>query len=407
MAMTMEQHLGVSVRPLPFSKMPVHEWARRIGLNPLHFSGATASGYYFTEQHCSVSWPRFSWQTNNHISHEDVAMALLDAEEAIEEYTKINISPSWRTEEHTYPRYKKVHYTNAIDRTGRRPAIQMQRAKIRQVGSPTRELVGTVEVSYQDADGDGFNEVAYANFLTSYDVTELEFYPAGYAFHPSFQIRWPRYFSAMDGEISVVFDVWLMIKPEKLNYLPVQDMTTVVPDLTLSPNLITHIEVYRVTNDPDNAVTFTWEPDPRNESAGLETQTGSAFIRDGEAGFIAPYFPNGLTKHSPDRVSITYRSGWQSEAYTLGRTLDPMDEYLADAVFHLATARLHRDICGCTNAQALAEELRSDMALSSKQGNFLAVSDKIQDCPFGTRRGEWLAYQQVLRAEKHYEVSIL
>ena len=84
-----------------------------------------------------------------------------------------------------------------------------------------------------------------------------------------------------------------------------------------------------------------------------------------------------------------------------------MDEYMADAVFHLATARLHRDICGCTNAQALAEELRTDMALVSPQGNFLAVADKIQESPFGTRRGEWLAYQQVLRAEKHFEVSIM
>lgn len=407
MALTQQQHLDVSVEPLPYSKMPIHEWAKRMGLNPIHFAGGYISGFFGGQQVCSRSWPRFAWQSHSHISHDDVARALLDAEETIEENLKINVAPAWRTETHGYPRYKKIHRTNALDLTGRRPAIQMNRGHVIEVGEETRTYLGQVEVSYQDNDGDGLYELAYLNLDTDYSPQELELYPANYGFHKSFQIRWPRYYRAMDGEISYVIDFWLMLKPDATAYIPTDDPLSDMPDMADVSNFITHVDVYRVTSNTSGSVTFTWEPEPHEESAGPTTTTGSAIVRDGGAGLVAPTFPNGLTKLSPDKVTLSYRSGLVSESYAAGTSLDPMDEYLADAVFHLATARLHRDICGCSNAQALSESLRADMALSSAQGNFLAVSDTIQDNPFGTRRGEWLAYKQVLRAKKHFKVTVM
>lgn len=387
--------------------MSIHEWARRMGLNPVHFAGGYVSGSFFSQQTCSRSWPRFAWQTHSHISHEDVARALLDAEETIEENLKIHTAPSWRTETHQYPRYRNRYRTNALDLTGRRPAIQMRRGEVLAVGSESRTLIDTVQVSYQDNDGDGLKEIAYLNLTTDYSPQELELYPQGYGFDKSFQIRWPRYFRAMDGEISYVIDFWHMLEPSKVAYIPSDDPLADMPDMANSANFITYVDVYRVAVDTTPNVTFVWEPDPHNESAGQTTTTGSAIVRDGHAGLVAPTFPNGLDRMSPDKVTITYRSGLVSERYMAGASLDPMDEYFADAIFHLATARLHRDICGCTNAQALADSLREDMALSSAQGNFLAVSDTIQDNPFGTRRGEWLAYKQTMRAKKHYKVTVM
>ena len=54
----------------------------------------------------------------------------------------------------------------------------------------------------------------------------------------------------------MIFDTWLMIRPELMNYLPTDDPSTVVPDLTDSSKLITEVDLYRVVTDPDNAVTL-------------------------------------------------------------------------------------------------------------------------------------------------------
>jgi hypothetical protein len=110
---------------------------------------------------------------------------------------------------------------------------------------------------------------------------------------------------------------------------------------------------------------------------------------------------------SPDRAKISYYSGTVSQEYIEGLTLNPLDRHLADAVFYLATARITRDLCGCNNAHSLSTELRTDMALVSPEGNFLAVADKIQEAPFGTRRGEWLAYQEIKLSAKHIEVAVI
>ena len=80
MTLTMEEHLAVSVRPLPFSKMPVHEW-RADRVEPASLFGWLSPRDITSVIRTALYRCHATHGTSSHISHEDVAMALLDAEE--------------------------------------------------------------------------------------------------------------------------------------------------------------------------------------------------------------------------------------------------------------------------------------------------------------------------------------
>lgn len=403
------------IEPLPFTKMSIFDWARRLGLNPVHFAGGHVSGKYVEHGTCQSIWTRYAWQSYSQVSHMDVAAALVKSEELIEDYLGYHVAPAIRTDTYQYPRYQHRHRMNMVDLSGRRPAVQVNRGHVSGVGILKRDLIDTQSLSYRDVDGDGFNEIAELTVTTPYPANEIQIYPRGFAYHPSFQIRHPRaHYSSQVGTVTFIIDFWHLVKPD------IQARTPgVLPesiDMGDANNLITEVDIYRVWLDSTDtdAVTFYWEPSPGFDSNGETTAQGLGFIRDTQSGLIAPSFPNPTTtglcsdnNMSPDRVKITYMSGVVSQEYLDGMTLNPLDRHLADAVFYLATARITRDLCGCNNAHSLSAELRQDMALVSPEGNFLAVADKIQEAPFGTRRGEWLAYQEIKLAAKHIEVAMI
>lgn len=395
------------IEPLPYTKMPLSDFARRLGLNPVHFFGAVLPGYFPHGISCGSIWPRYSWQDESLLSHMDVALAISMAESLVENFLGYHVAPYWSSEQHEYPRYKRLHRTNGVDATGRRPSIQLNRGFVQKVGVRKQEFIGTRSVTYQDADGDGYGETAVVSVDTDLPASEIAIFPTGYGYHPSWQIRWPRHHFRSGGVLTFLTDFWLMIEPELQAGLPGEYRELI--DLTQPGTLLTEVDVYRVyTDDTDpSAVQFAWEPNPGQEATiGLETRGGLAYVRDADAGLVAPWWSEGH-RMSPDSVRITYLSGVASRDYLDGRTLNPVDDHLANAVFYLAVARLQRDVCACTNAHALAADLRQDMALVSPAGNFLAVADAIQECPFGTRVGEWKAYQQLRLTEKHYVAGIV
>ena len=111
---------------------------------------------------------------------------------------------------------------------------------------------------------------------------------------------------------------------------------------------------------------------------------------------------------APDRIKLWFYAGNISQDYLAGYTLDPVSNDIAESIRLLATARLDRELCGCSNIIALGQSLRKDMSLVSPQGNFLAVADAIQECPFGTRRGEWLAWNRLKTyTDKFHSVALI
>ena len=405
---------SAGVTPLPFTKMPLFDWASRLGLNPIHFGGAVVSGRFVRDQACSTPWPRYTWQNGSSLSHMDISVALSIAESLIEEYIGYHVAPATRVETHPYPRYLRLYRTNGRDTTGRSAAIQMERGKIKSVSVEKRTLLGTFPLTYQDLDGDGYNEVAQVvvSDAAVYPATEIQLFPAGLADHPSWQIRYPKRWWQVGQDYNFLIDFWMLINPEFLARLPGEFWEA--PNLDSESTRLTHVDVYRVWQDSTDtaSVSLEWEPDWAScVDAGSNTLTTSGavgIVRDPEAGLVAPRWSYGSpeTGRSPDRATISYHSGVISDEYRQGYSLNPLGGYLADAVFYLATARLTRDLCGCEEARAYAIDLRTDMSLVSPQGNFLAVADDIQTCPFGTRRGEWLAFKALTLMDKHIEVGV-
>jgi len=398
------------IEPLPYSKMSIFDWAKRLGLNPVHFAGGYVSGKYVDQGQCQSIWTRYPWQAYSQVSHSDVAHALVKSEELIEDFLGYNVAPAWRTDTYQYPRYQHRFRTNAIDMSDRRPAIQVNRGHVIGVGVKKHEYIGDESLVYRDADGDGYYELAELTLTTTINPNEIAIYPKGYGYHPSFQIRWPRYFTSTATTVTFLIDFWHLIKPDVQTRTPGSFPEAI--NLGDTSNLVTEVDIYHLYNDTTDtdSVTFYWEPELSAETSGEVTAQGLGVVRDTQSGLIAPIYPSTTvlgTRMSPDRAKISYYSGTVSQEYIEGLTLNPLDRNLADAVFYLATARITRDLCGCNNAHSLSTELRTDMALVSPEGNFLAVADKIQEAPFGTRRGEWLAYQEIKLSAKHIEVAVI
>jgi len=400
---------SMAIAPLPYTKMPLHDWAARLGLNPVHFAGGVMSGRFARGEVCSASWARYTWQNGYNLSHMDVAVALSTAENLIEEYLGYHVAPAWRTEKHAYPRYRNLYRTYGYNETGRRPAVQMDRAEIISVSVPKSDYLGTFPVAYMNLDGDSYNEVAYISLPNGaqYRPQEIAIYPPGLGGHPSHQIRYPKRWGTSGDELYFLIDFWMMIDPELLARLPGEIWEMI--NLDNQTALIDNVEVYRVYEATDPMpIVLEWEEGqvclPLADITGT-TQHALGIVRDAELGLIAPGVTQG--RPTPDKFTATYYSGVTSEDYQMGYTLNPLGGQIADAVFYLATARLTRELCSCAEARALAAELRADMSLVSPQGNFLAVADAIQTSPFGTRRGEWLAYQALKLVDKHMEAAVL
>lgn len=99
----------------------------------------------------------------------------------------------------------------------------------------------------------------------------------------------------------------------------------------------------------------------------------------------------------PNYVQLWYYSGETSTEYEQGKTNDPLSHHFAQAITWLATARLNHNICACGNAKAIADDLRKDLAVVSPEGNFVVAIDEVMNNPFGTRKGEVLAWRSIRR----------
>jgi len=93
-------------------------------------------------------------------------------------------------------------------------------------------------------------------------------------------------------------------------------------------------------------------------------------------------------------VKLWYRAGAFSNAYLTGDSYDPLSDDLAHAIAWMATARLERAFCQCGNTTALADHWREDLAKNTQSASQI-LSMTLLDNPFGTRRGELMAWQRI------------
>ena len=98
----------------------------------------------------------------------------------------------------------------------------------------------------------------------------------------------------------------------------------------------------------------------------------------------------------PAQVKFWYHAGEIDDRWLSGQTCEQLSEYWATTIAMLATARLERPLCACNNVTALAEDWRTDLSKTTASASYFTPSDVIGN-PFGTRKGEVMAWQRVLR----------
>jgi hypothetical protein len=139
---------------------------------------------------------------------------------------------------------------------------------------------------------------------------------------------------------------------------------------------------------------------------GLTTQDGCAVVIDAHTGLIVPYpatydmdsamwlATEQQKAWSPAMVKVWYKAGKIDNRRTMGYSCDPLGNDVAQAIAYIALARLERPFCTCGNVQALQLDLQTDLLVSSKDSSTF-VTPEVTGSPFGTRKGEIIAYRRL------------
>jgi hypothetical protein len=383
-----------------------------MGINVIHFSSGYAEGLFDPHISCPKIWTRHTWQQPDQVSHEDLANAIAEAERTISEYFNWNVAPQWTVEEE----YETPNMVGHVRGTGwnfnrQRSAMMLKRGKVIAGGRRAVTLIrAEAPIIYDDPDGDGFKERATITVPTSVtDRREVKLYVAAKNADPRWELRPIDNLSIAGGTLTIRADSWVFMDPDLQSRFPGASGWQPI-DISDSTNFLEHVDIYREYNDTSAAAAeFTWS---QNECSTDEWTAQNGYMRplylDGAVtavpGTYATAVPYTVSR-IPDRVRLWYYSGHISQEYRAGFTTDPLDHNLAQAIAYLATARLDREICECN--KKWINDLRYDMAFSSAQGNFIAISENIVSAPFGSKRGEYMAWLAVKNLDRYMQVALV
>lgn len=426
---------GISyASPITRTWLSLSRYARILGINPVHFWGATGQTVWpFSGNACSNIWPRHSWQNGDQVSREDLAFAIKQAEDEISAFVGYPLAPTWISNAtHRYPQYHRSDWygVGGYNNRGQRKSVKVKDGKLIMAGRRATTSVGTAtttggSLAYTDEDGDGFVETATITLPTSLtNECEMKAYFSGTSAAPEWEIRWPRSITISGGNVVLVFDAWLFIDPALQSAYPTDDGFEAI-DISTVGNYVSEVDIYREYTD-NTAVSsrFFWEPANGQIVVGCSqcgttgctecsytTQDGCLLIRDVENGFVvpSPATYNSTTEQwdsnaysvcrDPDRILAWYQAGDMDEAFLRGDSCDPLSDFFARVIAWVATARLERPFCQCGNVTALAESWREDLSFQGADSAYL-LDFNILDAPFGTRRSELMAYKSLSQLNK-------
>ena len=419
--------------PFPYTLLSVGRYASIMGINPVHFWGATAAEInpmVMPVTSCATVWRKYDWQNADQISRCSVVAAIKQAEYDIARVLGFFPGPMWLVEEeHRYPQPYRPVYTsgNGLDTTMRMKTVNSDYGKVIETGQRAVSYIGSATIPthslvYTDEDGDGFYETATITLaLTSdaTDVREIKVYHTGTGGNQEWEIRPVRYKAIVGPNVQIVLDSWLLINPNLYEALPTEDQTPAI-DISTLANFLTTVDVYREYVDhtlPSSQ--FIWETDMRAGcsfcgGAGCEdcsptTQDGCATIRDTNLGIITP-FPASYDRataswsrdlwaegREPERVKLWYYAGEVDQWHLKSIRLDPLSDEWATVIAWLATARMRKQPCGCGNVQTIMTELMTDVSRSSRETGSFFPTPSMMTSPFGTRKGEVMAWERISR----------
>jgi len=426
-------------QPLPLTILSLNMFAKVMGINPAHFWGGLAVNLtpsVMPVSTCSSIWHHYPWQDADKVSRYDLAIEIAKAESDLAQAVGYYPGPVWITaEKQEYPRvYRREYFGSGGDIRGLAKGVSARWGRIIQPGKRAVDLVATAatvtgSLAYSDEDSDGYNETAIISIATTLtEINEIKVYQNGQDGKPETEIREPRKKYISGGFAYFIFDSWLFINPELYENLPT-DQGEYAIDFGDMSNYLGSVDIYREYVDTtDTSCEFYWE----NAFVGCAVcggvgcdacsgviQTGCLRVRNPEVGELVPvpstYDATAGWSYScwnggrdPDTVALWYQCGLQNEAFINHRTACPVPIDWARVIARLATSRLERPFCGCSNVEALSQYLRMDVTRNEGAPGMFFTTVNVVNNPFGTRVGEVEAWRFTTKlADRKVNVAVI
>lgn len=394
------------------TKLPLATWAKILGLHPLHFEGIAFTPENRGAALCDQALFQYSWQESDRTGREEIAQAIADAENMLENQLGWRLIPTWESDE--WVRTARAKQPELIigssrDLRGYASAVKATWGKVLTGGIEARALLGADQtITWSDEDGDGYDETGTVTVAAGDALAcEVEVYYPGHDGDPAYQIR-PATAAIAGGAATITFRRELCVLETILNA-----MTPTTADPDDDTDFLSEVDVYRHYNDPSQQVTLLWSPrgcaDCSGEGCALcayTAQTGCLHLRSTPTSAILGWSPGEYDADTdtftplplagsgtPDLARLYYQAGHQAKR---GCPM-VMDLAWARVVTYLSLAQLDRPMCDCTaNAWAY---WRQDMGISSGGEQDVVFGGATRQYsagnPFGTRRGAVYAWDRV------------
>lgn len=413
--------------------LPVETFRRILGYHPFHWWGLADSAFTPKSQ-CNDIVTKYSWQTSDAMGREDVIRAIETAEDKLREYMRYAPALHFVEELLQFPQYHQTGMralSNAAVDT-RWLTVKLREGKTHSIGKETLTLIGSITLTYSDADGDGVNDTftgTTAATTTETDIDNIDVYFAsadrldGEAAGETWEIAPIKKTINGNGTVTILGRSWMLVDPIRYSGLSATPSNPLDP--TVAANFVTTLEVYRHFANPsgitvdDSQAVLIWEtaayPNFAGCCQGSVTFTGGstdpasiyqaiarAGIRNAEIGEVNPASASfdsttgfwaavtwGLCV-PPDRVRVRYRAGVAHQAN------GEMSQQFQTIVARLAAAELITRPTACDAANR--ELYRWQFDLSRAGGNNdeqYQISGGDLNNPFGTRAGQVFAWKAV------------
>jgi len=415
--------------------LPLDSYARFLGINPAHFNGGYADKIMPITASCSQVYWQHAWQAGDRVSREDLAQEIAIAEREIAELLGFWPAPVWIEDEmHEFPRHhRRDVFGDGRNVRGFRKSLIAKWGKFIEQGMRATTLLGNPTIAggtmvFSDDDGDGFAETVTLTLLNIPDhpLYEYRVYFANQSGARDWEVRPLRSVTRSGAGILVIrLWSWQVIDPARWEAFP--DLDTGEKAIKLTDAVyVDELEIRREFNDPTQvSARFFWEPESLISpfdctscggsgcpTCSLTYQDGCVHVRDVDSGIVVPTpaaYDSGLGQwdsraftldREPDMVKIFYRAGDLDDRFLAGEILEPMPILWQKAIAYLATSRIERPFCTCTNVQALQMRLRVDLSQADPDGPSYQTTEELLRNPLGTRRGEVDAWKMVRKLSK-------
>lgn len=401
------------------TKLSLTEWARIIGINPIHFEGVqltgNPSGPRMQRVACDAAWFQDNWQQADRVSREEVALAIARAEADIEAFLGYHILPDWDVDEwHSVdrPHRPELIHLGQLNLRGFQPSVRLDNRYFIAGGRRAVSLIDdNAAIVWSDADSDGYSETGTITVATTVDACEIRLFYPGHDAEPEYEIR-PINVSISGANATITFRREQAVSETLLFAFPDNDGQYPTADGLDDADFLAVADVYRVYNDPQSQATIMWEqPAPGGcgcTACSFGTQTACLHTRgDRELSHVAWaaaewdadtsqfIYRNLAVCRAPDILRTSYLSGYQDSRVDCPRKTLSQD--WARIVAYYAASMLERPLCDCS--AEVFEYWRADIAVVGGAGTDVAYAGGQGQLnnPFGTRRGAIFAWQRLQR----------